>query len=145
MLKNQSRQWYAGYMMTKDQIEKRRVAVRKWRKANPEKHRASVDAWQKAHPKRKRERDLIRQYGISLLEYNALLEKQNRVCAICHSVPEQGSLCVDHDHSTSKIRGLLCHACNVALGNFRDSKQFLKQAISYLEAHDEQFAEDFVS
>ena len=45
-------------------------------------------------------------------------------------------LSVDHNHETNKIRGLLCHHCNIGLGNFRDSTTLLSVAIEYLERTD---------
>ena len=82
---------------------------------------------------------LRREYGITLTEYNKVLEEQNGVCAIC-DLPETETnsigtkwLCVDHNHATGKIRGLLCNKCNQALGCFRDDKDVMLKAILYLE------------
>jgi len=74
-------------------------------------------------------------YNLTVEEYNQLLLKQNSVCALCLN-PEQISgtvLCVDHCHSTGKVRGLLCRMCNSALGKFKDDKDILKRAVEYLE------------
>jgi len=68
-----------------------------------------------------------------------LLETQNNSCAICGINADdltQG-LCVDHNHETNQVRGLLCNACNLGLGQFRDSVVFLSYAIEYLEQHDD--------
>ena len=85
-----------------------------------------------------RRRNNIRRYGITLEDYNTLLEQQNGVCAICKN-PEtltvKGkivNLSVDHCHDTGVVRGLLCRSCNVGLGNFRDDVNLLETAISYL-------------
>lgn len=51
------------------------------------------------------------------------------MCMICNSTL---NLVVDHDHKTKKIRGILCHHCNVGLGFFRDNEEFLSNAIKYL-------------
>lgn len=56
-------------------------------------------------------------YGITLDDYNSVLEAQNGRCAICGELPSN-HLCIDHDHKTGKVRGLLCISCNVALGWF---------------------------
>lgn len=42
------------------------------------------------------------------------------------------SLSIDHNHDTNKIRGVLCHSCNVGLGHFKDKIEWLEQAIAYL-------------
>lgn len=76
-----------------------------------------------------RTRALKHLYGISIKDYENLLNKQNNKCLICG---EEKSLYVDHDHKTGKIRGLICHACNLGLGFFRDNINRLNQAISYL-------------
>jgi hypothetical protein len=91
-------------------------------------------------------RNLKSSYGITPEDYELILEKQNKVCKIC-GLPETRitrpnakafldlppRLAVDHDHKTGKIRGLLCHKCNVGLGNFNDNLELLKNAIKYLE------------
>jgi hypothetical protein len=85
---------------------------------------------------------LKRTFGITIDQYNALLETQNGGCAICHN-PDPGRstrgnemrqfFCVDHDHSTGRLRGLLCGNCNTGLGHFRDSPELLAAAIDYLK------------
>ena len=78
-------------------------------------------------------------YHITIREYLDMAEKQNFVCAICGKenfamgASHTGLLVVDHDHTTGKVRGLLCHNCNRALGLLRDSSQNLHKALSYLE------------
>jgi hypothetical protein len=73
-------------------------------------------------------------YGISLEEYRAMETAQAFVCAIC-SQPAEDTLCVDHCHSTSKVRGLLCRKCNTGLGCFKDDPELMIKAMAYLEAH----------
>jgi len=79
-------------------------------------------------------RSLRRSFNMTLDEYNNILNKQNNRCAICNTdVPSgKGIFHVDHCHYTGKIRGLLCHYCNVGLGNFRDNIINLNLAIKYL-------------
>jgi len=68
-------------------------------------------------------------------QYQELLKKQNGVCAICGAEKNKNntSLCVDHDHKTGKIRGLLCHLCNTAIGKFNDDILMLEKAIEYIK------------
>ena len=80
-----------------------------------------------------RKRNLKRAYGITVEEYDALLELQGGVCAICGNPPDRSRLSVDHNHSTGQIRGLLCNSCNVGIGHFRDSQDLLAKASEYLD------------
>lgn len=75
---------------------------------------------------------LKRSYGISLSDYEYMLQFQEGECAICKNKPGKIRLHVDHDHETGEIRGLLCSRCNQGLGLFRDSGELLKAAGNYL-------------
>jgi hypothetical protein len=69
--------------------------------------------------------------------WNLLFQKQGGKCAICgvdQSVLKM-KLCIDHDHKTEKIRGLLCWWCNLGLGYFRDKTNLLEEAIRYLRGN----------
>ena len=94
---------------------------------------ARVAAWKKANPDYARDNMLRRNYGISLVEYNDLLESQGGVCAICGKPPKKLALAVDHDHKTKHIRGLLCHRCNRGLPWLADSAEVLRKAADYLD------------
>lgn len=73
-------------------------------------------------------------YGITLLEYDQILESQNGVCVICGGINADGRrLHVDHNHKTGKVRGLLCSKCNHGLGLFNDDIETLLGAVAYLE------------
>lgn len=81
-------------------------------------------------------------WGLEPEDYDELLTSQNGVCAICAHPPgprDKGVLHIDHDHTTGEIRGLLCAACNSALGLFRDSSELLDEAARYLRAQDAGF------
>lgn len=62
-------------------------------------------------------------------QYDAMLKKQRGKCLICE---KKEKLVVDHDHETKKIRGLLCHSCNLTLGKISDNINILCSAIQYL-------------
>jgi hypothetical protein len=72
--------------------------------------------------------------------YDALLQEQGGVCAICKEPPGTMKLSVDHDHRCCPlgsscevcVRGLLCHRCNLALGGFNDDIVTLQHAMDYL-------------
>lgn len=70
-------------------------------------------------------------YRIREPEYQALLDAQDNQCAICHTEFVE-TPCVDHDHQTDRVRGLLCWNCNVGIGNLKDDFKILQSAIDYL-------------
>jgi len=101
-------------------------------------HRTRAKAYWKRNPLPKevqRERNLKKSFGIGIAQYNELLSAQGGLCAICGSdtCVTGRNLAVDHNHVTGKIRGLLCHPCNTAIGLLRDDKETLLKAIMYLE------------
>lgn len=98
--------------------------------------------WLKRNPDLAKNNSLKRAYGMTLAQYEALGESQGWRCAICND-PETSRhrdggprlMPVDHDHTTGKIRALLCTACNRGLGMFRDSPERLEAAAGYLRRH----------
>lgn len=84
--------------------------------------------YQRSHPRYFRARD-----GISSTVRRALFETNDGTCDSCKRVSLK-TLRVDHDHITGKIRGLLCNSCNVGLGCFEDSIEYLESAIEYLKS-----------
>lgn len=71
-----------------------------------------------------------KQYGVDVASFDLLLEKQSGVCAVCQ---EHEPTCVDHDHATGKVRGLLCGHCNKALGFLRDNPITAELLTKYLK------------
>lgn len=51
-------------------------------------------------------------------------------CEVCGSI---SNLCIDHDHTTGKFRGVLCHSCNLALGHLHDNPEIICKLLNYLE------------
>lgn len=79
------------------------------------------------------ERDRERKYGLSPMEYNAILREQSGICAVCGSNNGDRDLYVDHNHATGRVRGLLCTNCNSALGQAFDNPGILRRLADYLE------------
>ena len=79
-----------------------------------------------------RSRALKKTYGISETQYQSMLLSQGGVCAICGNPPNGKHLCVDHDHTTGQIRGLLCDRCNFGIGYLMDDLDIIASAASYL-------------
>ncbi len=81
----------------------------------------------------------LRTYGLSHEQYLQMFEDQEHRCKICQcegfkiNSKAKNTLCVDHCHKTGKVRGLLCHNCNRALGLLQDNTNYLQSAIEYLE------------
>lgn len=74
-----------------------------------------------------------KQYGITLLEVEEMKQKANNQCQICSvDFDTKNRPRVDHCHSTGRVRGLLCHKCNVALGLLHDSADLLRKAADYV-------------
>ena len=74
---------------------------------------------------------LRRTYGMTQEEFDKMFSGQSGRCAICFR--SNGIWHIDHDHCTGKVRGILCHSCNLGLGRFSDSVEHLRSAIAYLE------------
>lgn len=82
----------------------------------------------------------LQKYGVNRAWYQATLAAQNGRCAICRS-KDPGNIRdwhIDHDHVTGTPRALLCHHCNLGIGNFRDNPDLLLAAIKYLRQHHQQ-------
>ena len=126
-------------------------ATQDWRKANPERVKELNREWRarqtpeslaehhrRAYRKTRRNDHLIKTFGITESQYEAMVVAQKGKCAIfaCTQIdlPEK-RLAVDHDHKTGKIRALLCDCCNRGIGFFNDNPAQLRTAADYLEHH----------
>ena len=132
--------------------EKIKASSRAYKKANPEKIKASsrayreankekIKAYKKANKEQAENCALKYKYNITLKERNLMLKKQKKKCKICNvtfskikfGLTERTTACIDHCHTTNKVRGILCNLCNVGLGSFKDNTEILTNAITYLE------------
>jgi hypothetical protein len=87
-------------------------------------------------PEQGRRDNLRRFYGITPEQFDALQEAQGGGCAVCGETRVwrgRRRLHVDHDHETGRIRGLLCHACNVCLGALEEDIERIRGLARYLE------------
>lgn len=78
-----------------------------------------------------RDYELRTKYGITLKEWQEMVDKVGGKCEICGKADE--ALCVDHCHQTKQVRGVLCRKCNRAIGQLGDTAEDLKRALAYLE------------
>lgn len=110
---------------------------RRWYAANKEEYAATTLAWQRKNPEKRKGYRIKATYGISFDDFLDMLKAQENKCKICgtaHSMnTSKTRLCIDHDHVTGKVRGLLCDKCNRGLGVFRDNPEFLLKAAEYLK------------
>jgi hypothetical protein len=127
------------------------IRVRAWNERNRDKVRArGLASYYRHHDERKAQArasyerpeaklakhsaHVARRFGLSGIEYDAMLCTQGGGCAICRR-PPKGSrrLAVDHDHETGRIRGLLCTLCNTALGRLGDTAASIESVLSYVK------------
>lgn len=108
------------------------------RRANLAAYRADKSSHRKAQ-----KAYALRRYGITEAEYIGMFERQGHACAICGAgiaprgtSPDKSQTAhLDHCHTTGRVRGLLCAACNIGLGKFRDDATLMARAITYLEGN----------
>lgn len=75
-------------------------------------------------------------YKLTIEEFDNILIQQNHNCIICKKPLKETKRCIDHNHKTGKIRGILCVKCNTGLGFFQyfwDNPELLKVVINYLK------------
>lgn len=130
--------------------EKQRLQKIEYRKNNKEKISLAGKLYYQKNKERINKRQRIyssgggnlRRYGISVVDYEKMLNSQRGVCAICKKKETSlfngkvKKLSVDHCHNTNIVRGLLCNSCNRGLGYFIDSVDILKNALIYLKKYD---------
>lgn len=132
--------------MTAELKARKAEATRRYRKAHPERciesSRKSLaktpglaaryaKKWREAHPGRAAAATMKWNYGLTAEQCDAMAEAQGGACAICLKVKK---LCVDHDHVTGEVRGLLCVRCNANLAAIEDLV-FRQDALEYLRRH----------
>ena len=95
--------------------------------------------WYLTYQNRKRDLHYKKKFGISLKEYDALLNEQEGKCACCGKSGEEGrykNMAVDHCHKTGKIRGILCSKCNRAAGLIGDTSEGALKLYNYLKENE---------
>jgi hypothetical protein len=125
--------------------EQTRAATKAWYVANREavlakralwhaNNKERRSAWARKTYREDRERIFFKKYGVTLLDYYIMLEKQGYQCPICQDWlrPRTDELRIDHCHVTNKVRGIPHHKCNLLLGLADDNVNILTNAINYL-------------
>jgi hypothetical protein len=128
--------------------QKNRLHVNEWaredRKNNPEKYKEWSKAGREKAGTLRSIKDVTRIRGITLEHYYQMIGGQDNRCSICNEretrlnrMGNVARLCIDHNHSTNKVRALLCHNCNQVIGHCKESIEILQKAIEYLKKHSE--------
>jgi len=133
--------------------EKAIIEAAKWKRANrerineqvaqdkiknPEKHKKWRTDFYERNKVKINTQVVCRNVGLDIKDYESMIIAQENKCAICKCEETRVfkgklmRLCIDHDHNTGRIRGLLCHNCNSGLGKFGDSPDLLTLAAIYL-------------
>jgi Recombination endonuclease VII len=103
-----------------------------------DKVRAQKRAYYHRFPEKQRRNLLWKKYRISLEQFNTMFSAQGGLCAVCrtdHPQRRNKGWAVDHDHATKKVRGILCHRCNLVLGMVRDCPTHLQALLEYVLHH----------
>jgi gluconate kinase len=129
------------YAKNKERISKVRSA---YKEKNRELIREKNKQYRFDHVEVTKNYKMSRRYGLSHEQFINMVNKQNNLCAICNQ-PEKTfdqrikmlrRLAIDHNHTTGKVRGLLCLECNSGIGKLKDSIELLTKAINYLKEND---------
>lgn len=123
----------------RDAHKEERAAYHKdYSKKNADKFKGYRRKYRETNAEAIKQRDRISwiktKYGLTVEQYDAMIHAQSGQCAICGgSLEDTRKTHIDHCHSTGQVRGVLCHACNVGLGHFKDDVDVLARAINYLQ------------
>lgn len=141
--------WLA-HLLPEERTARRRKYRKAYKAAHPGRHNAQVSDWQRRNKEKRKAinqrywvnasvkqktKVRLRQYGLTVDAYEAMLAGQGGRCLICRRAFSDGKVIshIDHDHKTGNVRGILCHSCNCGLGHFREDIAVMVAAIKYLK------------
>lgn len=113
-------------------VKDRNAAGKRWFLRNTEYRREWMKRRLEKDPRFRKGIAIKHKYGMTLKDFDSLISEQNNCCAICEISFDIVKPHIDHDHSTGKVRGILCRLCNLGLGKFKDSSFSLIRATQYL-------------
>lgn len=128
--------WYSGPQCRKCYSK----VLHKRRKAGDWKGwKEKLYAYRRRHPDRVKSSQLKNSFGITLEDYNKKLLDQQGGCGICGATTPGRTkvmhFAVDHNHTTGKVRGLLCTTCNTALGLIKEDLNIIDKMKKYIEKY----------
>ena len=136
-LRTQARERSRKYREANREVALERTRV--WRQKHPEYKQPNTDQrrvlkkeWRKANPDRVKAHRIKNTYGVTQEEVETMMQKQSNSCLICGRDFGEIQRCIDHDHDTGKVRGLLCHRCNLGLA-FLEDLTWMAFATQYLK------------
>lgn len=149
----QSKATFDAKTYMREYVAANRDAINKRHRSYNEKHREKVKRHRQANPERAREIDvrskmknaskikvtkrkyhLKSKYDLTPEQFESMFAEQGNCCAICKT--SVGKWHVDHCHNTKKIRGILCHHCNTAIGLLKEDVVILENAIEYIKQYE---------
>lgn len=133
--RNSNREWFNAKM-----AEDRAKNPEKWKEIYKKAYQKKIEKFDRETINTK---EIIRMHGLTHEQYEKMQLEQNGLCKICRQPETRKSrapgkitrLVVDHCHETNKVRGLLCHQCNLLLGAARDNADILATAMAYLQTY----------
>lgn len=111
-----------------------------WHGKHPEYVKEKNILFYQKNPTYRRDYRLRTKYGITFEIITALIKKQRGKCPGCNRKLEDVKMCVDHCHSTKRVRGLLCNDCSLSLGYVKDNPQILRRLAKYVTTKEEAMA-----
>jgi len=105
---------------------------KKYISEHKEQRRINKRVWRSKNKDKVKNQKLRMAYKITLDDFNMMLGKQNNCCGICGE-KFIGIPCVDHDHQTKEVRGLLCRKCNSGMGGLKDDPVLLFRALEWIK------------
>ena len=139
----QAEYWNQYYKKNKAKVD---AYQKTWRDKNREKLRDDQRARYAADPEKYRDyfrnHRIKQKYNLTEEQYVALVLKHHGKCGICGMEPSgvwhgDRKLCVDHNHETGEVRGLLCNKCNRGLGLVGDTVESIGRFLAYLQGEQE--------
>ena len=117
-MREYSKRWYQG----------RKDLSKEYRKRYHQEHKERENEYSRRYILKYR-------YNLTLEQIDEILIEQDHKCAICRKSLDETKRCIDHDHVTRQIRGILCHWCNSMLGYAYENPKILERGIEYLQEY----------
>ena len=124
-----TKQWYEKY---KEEIKRKaRIRYHQTKMIDKPRRQSYYEANKETLKEQNHLNRVRRKFGLTPEQYQQKIEDHSGRCAICGNVPDK-RLCVDHNHITGQIRGLLCSKCNTAIALLKENVDILNAAQEYL-------------